>query len=248
MLISIDRDTYNKAARYPIGTGYDRRPKGLAPSSILVHSTNNRNKTTFAGEAKYLFESAGVSAHYLIGKTEQDGVVQFLDDNLRAWHAGMTTAAYLNSRSIGIEMHISLGERPTAHQISALTELCAGLMHRHKIPQSLIETHRAAALPPGRKRDPEGIDQIAFLVWRRRLIPAPLGTEFQRYRVKVTSARIRNKPSTRADQVGSLTKGKFARGQLVVGQALDDGGKPNALWLKMDEGKYIWSGLLEVAK
>lgn len=246
-MLIIDRTTYDKAARYPIGWGYDRRPKGYAPSSILVHSTNNRNKTSFRGEAKYLFESPYVAAHYLIGKTEQDGVVQFLDDSLRAWHAGLTSEPYLNSRSIGIELHISLGEHPTAYQISALTILCASLMHKHNIPQSRIETHRAAALPPGRKSDPEGIDQIAFLAWRRKLVPAPLGTEFQRYRVKVGSARIRNKPSTRADQVDSLTKGKFARGQLVVGQALDDGGKPNNQWLKLAEGRYIWSGLLEVA-
>lgn len=246
-MLAIDRETYNKAARYPIGHGYDRRPKGLVPSSVLGHTTNNRNKTTFASEAKFLFESPGVSAHYLIGKTAQDGVVQFLDDSLRAWHAGPATIPYLNSKSIGIEMHVSLGERPTAYQIDALTQLVAGLMYKHKITANFIETHRAAAVPPGRKSDPEGFDQIAFNAWKRRLVPIPLGEEFGRWRVKVLAARVRNKPTTRTDQVDRLAKGKIVRGLVVKGLTLDDNGKPNPNWLKIDEHCYVWTGLLEKA-
>lgn len=245
-MLAIDRTTYNKAARYPVGHGYDRRPKGLTPSSILVHSTNNRRKTTFQSEAEYLYTSPYVGAGYLIGKTPADGVVQFLDDGLRAWHAGVALLPYINSKSIGIEMHVSIGERPTAFQIDALTQLVAGLMHRHKIGANYIETHRAAAVPPGRKSDPEGFDQIAFNAWKRRIVPVPLGEEIHRYRVKVLVARVRSQPTTRSAQVDRLARGKIVRGLLVKGLTLDDNGKPNAQWLKIDQG-YVWTGLLEKA-
>ena len=64
---TIDRATYRKTIR-PIGTGYDRRPNGMTPSSFLVHSTNGHRGSSLEQEAEYLRDSPKVGAHYLIGK------------------------------------------------------------------------------------------------------------------------------------------------------------------------------------
>ena len=176
----IDQSSYNKAAHYGLNHGYEVRP--AAPSSIVLHSTNNRRRTAFASECKFLFETPDVSAHYLVSKTGI--VVEFLDPlRFMAWHAGPALTPYLNSRSIGVELHISQGETPTATQIEAAGALCQILRARFTIPVSRIDTHRAVALPRGRKSDPEGWTDEAFYAWR-----ATLGRP--RYRFRVTQVAL----------------------------------------------------------
>lgn len=163
----IDRASYPKAQR-PIGCGYDRRPKGFAPSSLLIHTTNGRAGSALAAEARFLCQSDAVGAHYLIGKQGQ--ILELLDPLLRAWHAGAALPAYLNSRSIGIEVHHAVGEAWTAAQHDALTWLCRDvLMPRYGIVASLIDTHRAVALPRGRKIDPSDWSDADFYAWRAAL-------------------------------------------------------------------------------
>jgi hypothetical protein len=195
--MQIDTTSYNKAARHPARWGYQARGN-VAPSSIIIHTTNNaRKNTSFTGEATYLRDSSAVSAHYLIGK---DGrIVQFLDPvRWQAWHAGDTLPAFSNARSIGIEHHVSVGEAWTDAQHDACTYLVRTLMAAHRIPSDLVATHRAVALPKGRKRDPEGWDDFAFAVWRATLAstsPPPPITK--RYRVKhryVTQRKEDNGP------------------------------------------------------
>jgi hypothetical protein len=173
---TIDRASYQKA-KLPIGHGYDRRPNGLTPSSILIHSTNGNRGSSLAGEANYLRDSAAVGAHYLVGKRGE--IIELLDPALRAWHAGMALAAYLNSRSIGVEAHHALGEAWTPAQRDALTWLCRDeLMPRYRIPTSRVDTHRAVALPKGRKVDPSDWADVEFYAWRDSLgqrPPVPTG-------------------------------------------------------------------------
>lgn len=169
----IDTTTYDKAKHTFSGRGYSPRPR--LPTSVLIHSTNNPNKNTFfTAEAKFLFEAATVSAHFLIGK---DGkIVQFLDPaTISAWHAGATKPGFGNALSIGIELHHSAGDPPyPIAQIDALTWLVRELIDRFKVPLSLIETHRAIALPKGRKSDPSDWSDLDFYRWRARLeTPAP---------------------------------------------------------------------------
>lgn len=171
--MNIDRTTYNKIARYGIRHGYDRRPSGVRPSGIIIHSTNNKRRTSFASEAKFLFESGVVSSHYLVGKSEADGIVQFLPDTFRAWHTGEAKKGWGNSETIGIELHVSVGERPTDWQILALTELVRSLMQEWDISPWQIETHREIALPAKRKSDPEGWPNESFYRWRSALVSAP---------------------------------------------------------------------------
>lgn len=163
----IDTQTYRKDARLKPGQGYNERPAGMRPSSLVIHSTNGKRGSSFASEAAYLRDSLDVSAHYLVGK---DGrVAQILPDERCAWHAGQALDAYLNARSIGIECHLTNGESWTDAQRAALTALVELLMQRWHIPQSLINTHRAVALPPGRKSDPASWTDADFAAWRSSL-------------------------------------------------------------------------------
>jgi len=178
MAFAIDTTSYPKAQRYAAGHGYSMRP--MAPTSIVIHTTNNPNQgTRFDKECQFLFESPGVSAHYLIGKQGQ--IVQLLDPaGYTAWHAGAALTAWTNDHSIGIELHVSVGEVPTQLQRDACAWLCRKLMQRFGIPPVLIETHRKVALPPGRKSDPEGWPNPDFYTWRDALIQLPI----RRFRVR----------------------------------------------------------------
>lgn len=166
----IDVATYNKAIRYPQRHGYQLR--GTAPTSIVVHSTNGKVGSAFEAEAKYLFESADVSAHFLVGKAGQ--VVQFLHPRTyQAWHAGEALADFVNARSIGIECHHAVGELWTQEQYAALTALTRQLIDQFAIPEKLIETHRAIARPSGRKSDPNDWPDHDFYAWRAALYALP---------------------------------------------------------------------------
>lgn len=169
----IDRTTYDKASRYPLpappALGHGYAPRKLPPTSLVVHTTNNQAKATpFASEADFLYTAANVSAHYLIGK---DGrIVQFLDPRIyAAWHAGSAIGPWLNEYSIGVELHVSVGERPTQAQRDALAWLCGRLMAEYGFASDRIETHRYVATPVGRKSDPEGWPNAEFYQWRATL-------------------------------------------------------------------------------
>ena len=176
----IDTASYNKALHFPPGHGYE--PRGGVPSSIILHSTNNKRATAFEGECDFLYRSPDVSAHYLVSKG--GAVVQFLDPyRWAAWHAGRALVPYLNKYSIGIELHISVGEKPTQAQLAAAAALCRVLRTNYGILSGRIDTHRAVALPAKRKSDPEGWSDSAFYAWRDAL-------GLRRYRFRVAQAAL----------------------------------------------------------
>lgn len=173
---TIDTTSYPKAARYTQRHGYQLR--GASPTSIIIHSTSNsRPGTSFEGEATYLLESADVSAHFLISK---DGrIIRFLEPRAyQAWHAGMCLEQWSNAKSIGIELHTSVGETPTAVQREACAWLCRELMREFQIGVALVDTHRAVARPIGRKSDPAGWSDADFYAWREQL-SAPKVRQFR---------------------------------------------------------------------
>ncbi len=166
----IDTQQYRKDAHLPEGIGWSKRPGGIKPTSIVIHTTSAAaQNTSFDAEARYLYNSREVSAHYLNGKRSQ--IVQFLSPDLEAWHAGNAITAYRNDHSIGIENHVSVGEQWTQTQHDSLTWLVNLLMAQYKIAPSQIETHRAIALPgPNiRKHDPTSWDNASFYAWRASL-------------------------------------------------------------------------------
>lgn len=106
---------------------------------------------------------------------------------------------------------------------------------------------RHGDIDPMRRKDPVGLSVATMEEWFIRARDGETGPVIHRYRVKALAARVRNKPTTRTAQIGTLGRGKIVRGLVVQGLTLDDDGKPNSDWLKLDEGQYIWTGLLEKA-
>lgn len=106
-----------------------------------------------AALARLCDPAAEVSAHYLINGWGE--VVQLVDEEQRAWHAGAGSWRGLtdvNSRSIGIEL-ANDGRSPfAAAQMDALEELLAGVLQRHGIPPEGVIGHSDMA--PVRKVDP----------------------------------------------------------------------------------------------
>jgi hypothetical protein len=182
--MQIDATSYNKAAAHPQRWGYQARG-GAVPSTVIIHTTSNKRATRFQTEAEFLCDSKDVSAHFLISKTGE--IIQFLDPlKWQAWHAGAALPAYLNARSIGIEHHVSIGEAWTEVQHAASTWLVRQLMQQFGITPLHIDTHRAVALPKGRKQDPAGWGDDSFYAWRDSLAasPPPVSLPTTRYRVK----------------------------------------------------------------
>ncbi len=94
---------------------------------------------------------AEVSAHFFIRRTGQ--VVQFVDCDRRAWHAGKSTwqgRDNCNDYSIGIELEGLEGHTFEPEQYTALATLCQQLKAQYPIEHVVGHEHVA----PGRKQDP----------------------------------------------------------------------------------------------
>ena len=121
--------------------------------------------------------AAEVSAHYLVD--EAGRVVQLVDEERRAWHAGRASwrgETDINGASIGIELanpgH-ELGPAPYPEaQMEALIGLARGIVARHAIAPRDIVGHSDVA--PARKQDPgEWFDWAALARAGLGLWPAP---------------------------------------------------------------------------
>lgn len=181
--------TYRKDLLHAPGHGYGRnigtedKPVWVAPraatmSSEVVHTTNNKNKDTKVwNEATYLRDSPDVSCHDFIAKNGDVYVI--LPETMVAWHAGVALPAFTNAHSFGTELHVSLGEVPTAAQIASLAYRIQQRRTVYGTTKEHIDTHRAVALPgPNiRKHDPEGWADADFYKWRDGLF-LPAGIDF----------------------------------------------------------------------
>lgn len=215
--MNVDTRTYNKATnKRPPGHGYSLR-KGK-PTSIVVHSTSNPHvkNTAFDAEARFLRDSADVSAHYLIGK---DGrIVQFLEPApWVAWHAGSCQAPWENARSIGIELHHSVGDPPYPQaQKAALAWLLRDLCAAFDIPHTRIETHGQIAIdgPYNRKKDPSDWVYADFIQWRNKAFAAqPSPTPPRLYRT-LAPTWISERPDPRGP-IALQGKAILERGEVV---------------------------------
>lgn len=133
---------------------YDER-QGSPVDILLLHYTGM--PTGEAAVARLRDPQSRVSAHYVI---EEDGsVLQLVDEECRAWHAGMsywTGETNINARSIGIELvnpghEFGYRDFPQG-QIETLIELGLGIVNRHGIPALRVLGHSDVA--PERKTDP----------------------------------------------------------------------------------------------
>lgn len=173
-------ETYRKDTVHPAGHGYGRKTVAgqwvgeriLKPSTVIVHTTSNINKgTKIWNECTFIRDSPDVSCHDVIGK---DGTIYvILPVNMVAWHAGVTTPGFTNPHSIGFEIHCSVGEVPTQAQKDALAWRIQSYIKPYGIGDADIDTHRAVALPKGRKQDPAGWSDAEFYAWRSMLFSEP---------------------------------------------------------------------------
>jgi N-acetylmuramoyl-L-alanine amidase len=143
------------------GTG--ERRDGKRPDILLLHYTGMASAE--AACRRLCDPHSGVSCHYLVD--EHGGIVQMVEEHLRAWHAGQSFwggERDINSRSIGIEIHnrgheADYPDFPEA-QMAAVIALCRDIVVRWPIAPERVLAHSDVA--PRRKLDPgEKFD------WRR---------------------------------------------------------------------------------
>ncbi|MBV8603326.1 MAG: N-acetylmuramoyl-L-alanine amidase [Pelomonas sp.] len=132
---------------------------------LVIHYTEE----TWADSLRTLTGAAAsdrpVSAHYLV-RDEPAEIYQLVDENRRAWQAGVSDWAgtqSLNSASIGIEI-VNPGDKEAngerhghyapykAAQVDAVVRLVKDIVARHRIKPTRIVGHEDIA--PDRRRDP----------------------------------------------------------------------------------------------
>lgn len=118
---------------------------------IVLHHT--AMESAAAALARLCDPGADVSCHYLV--TEPGAVLQLVEEQGRAWHAGAGqwgAVTDVNSRSIGIEL-ANTGAHPYPEpQMTALEALLRGIMARWQIAPERVIGHSDMA--PARKADP----------------------------------------------------------------------------------------------
>jgi N-acetylmuramoyl-L-alanine amidase len=141
--------------RWHPSPNHNARRDVTKPWIIVLHYTG-MNSAEAARDWLCNSQSA-VSCHYLVD--EEGGITQMVDEELRAWHAGVSRWKGhndINSASIGIEIHnpghdLGYKDFPDA-QIDAVTALCRDIVSRHTILAQNIVAHSDVA--PMRKIDP----------------------------------------------------------------------------------------------
>lgn len=160
------QDGWLQAARACPSPNFGSRPAGAIIDLVVIHSISLPPGHYGGPEVEQLFTNRldwtahpyfeqirgmEVSAHFFI---RRDGeLVQFVDADARAWHAGLSCwrgRNQCNDDSIGIELEGLEGERFEAAQYATLAQLCARLGERYPIAHIAGHEHIA----PGRKQDP----------------------------------------------------------------------------------------------
>lgn len=147
---------------------HNARPAGVSISAIILHADASGSE---AGTISWIQSpTSKVSYHYLIGRKGE--VWQFVADDRRAWHAGVSSfegKPDCNAYSIGVSFsNLCDGREPyTPVALQVGVDLCAELIARHPaITVARIATHEAIALPPGRKHDPGHLFPLANFLSR----------------------------------------------------------------------------------
>jgi N-acetyl-anhydromuramyl-L-alanine amidase AmpD len=176
--------TYRKDIAWPLGHGWGHnigtakqpvyargRGKGIKAISIIVHATHGNPGSLSKNEANFLQDSKNVSAHYLLGRSPGENY-KILPPDEEAWHAGQCQSLYRNPQSIGIEIHAAVNEPILDFQKHSLAQLLQELCSAYVIPAQLVQTHRAVAIPRGRKSDPNSWPEPEWLAWRKMVLGA----------------------------------------------------------------------------
>lgn len=175
----------------PRGIDLDRSVQARGQDSraefLVIHYTSADD----AASLKILSQQK-VSSHYLITQNNPGRVYQLVDENRRAWHAGLSEwygRTYLNNASIGVEI-VNQGnesgqwEPYSREQIRTLTILLKDIIARHDIKPRDIVGHSDIA--PQRKLDPgplfpwKELAQAGIGRWYDETLARTYTLEFQR--------------------------------------------------------------------
>lgn len=176
-----------RRARRVVSPNANERPDGAVVDLIVLHSISLPPGRYGGPEVEQLFSNQldwaadpyfeqirgmEVSAHFLV---RRDGeLVQFVDADRRAWHAGVSCwrgRERCNDDSIGVELEGLEGQTFEPAQYRTLTGLCRELAIRYPIAHVAGHEHIA----PARKLDPgPGFDWAQLqrdLGWSPRYFP-----------------------------------------------------------------------------
>lgn len=176
-----------RTARQVESPNANDRPAGAVVDLIVLHSISLPPGQYGGPEVEQLFTNRldwsahpyfeqirglEVSTHFFV---RRDGhIVQFVDADRRAWHAGVSCwrgRERCNDDSVGIELEGLEGQTFEDAQYHALTRLCRQLADRYPIAHIAGHEHIA----PGRKLDPgPGFDWPRLqrgLAWAHRCFP-----------------------------------------------------------------------------
>ena len=177
-----------REARRCLSPNFGPRPTGAQIDLIVLHSISLPPGQYGGPEVERLFTNRldwdahpyfqqirglEVSAHFFI---RRDGeLVQFVDADARAWHAGASCwrgRDNCNDDSVGIELEGLEGEPFEPAQYQSLARLCQHLAQRYPIAHIAGHEHIA----PGRKLDPgPGFDWARLqhaLAWGKNFFPS----------------------------------------------------------------------------
>lgn len=162
---------------YP-SPNHEARSDGI--SAIVIHHGAGTRKSDLATLTS---PATRVSAHYYVCR---DGTIyQLVPDPRAAWHAGKSAidgVPNVNDYSLGIETeHQTLPKLPQHTdwpqlQLDSLAWLIRTKAAAYQIPPARVVSHRAIAIPKGRKADPRDAPlapEPAFRAWVARVFAAP---------------------------------------------------------------------------
>lgn len=176
-----------RLARRCDSPNFGPRPADIAIDLVVIHSISLPPGVYGTPHVEELFTNrldwdahpyfeqirgAEVSSHFFV---RRDGeVVQFVDADARAWHAGRSNwrgREGCNDASVGIELEGLEGLRFEPAQYTALVRLCQALHQRYPVVDIAGHEHIA----PGRKQDPGPGFDWGFLqqqlAWPDRCFP-----------------------------------------------------------------------------
>ena len=145
----------NSAGSITVDSSYTSKGQNYRQRFIILHYTAMDRD----GSLRALTNNE-VSAHYLISDQKNDPVYYLVDENKRAWHAGVSewkTSKNLNDSSVGIEI-VNSGNSSGSFepfknfQIKEVAVLVRYLADKYEIPATNILGHSDIA--PQRKPDP----------------------------------------------------------------------------------------------
>lgn len=157
------RAVKNAGVKYVVVKGAENRGHGALSTiqSIMAHHTAGGPKGDHPSLGVVTNGRPGLSGPLSQLFLSRNGTVYVVAGG-RAYHAGkVSSSRYSNSHSIGIEAEATGVDKWPDKQIEAYAKLCKALIKEFKLPVSRVVGHKEAAVPRGRKIDPNfNMDQF----------------------------------------------------------------------------------------